>query len=183
LAGDALLPLGFEIISNPENIPDSNTAVALNYELAKAIGYSGMVGGQVLDMLSEKHPLSLETMVRMESLKTGKMFVFSCLAGAILGKADEKEKQALIHYAENFGLAFQITDDILDIIGDEKTVGKTLKKDDKNKKTTYISLYGLEKAQEKAKEYVENSCNALNVFGKKAQVLQDLSNFLLNRTY
>ena len=182
LAGDALIPLAFQIISDPETIPDAEMRCELVQELSKAIGGEGMVAGQVLDLMSDKRPLSYRTMTRMQELKTGKMFMFACMAGAILGRADLKKRKALYEFAKSFGSAFQITDDILDEVGDEKLVGKPLRSDQANKKTTFISLFGMNQARAEAENCVNSACSALSPF-KNAVTLQTLAQFLLIRTY
>ncbi|MCT4575348.1 MAG: polyprenyl synthetase family protein [Alphaproteobacteria bacterium] len=183
LTGDALIPLAYEIISNPSNISDAELRSEIALELSKTIGAKGMVAGQILDLLSEKRSLSFETMKRMEFLKTGKMFIFSCLAGAILGKASKEERKALYNYATKFGIVFQITDDILDVIGDEKLVGKPLRRDEANKKTTFISMYGLEEAQIAVDKLTQEACDELKIFNKDVSLLIELAQYLAGRTH
>ena len=183
LAGDALIPLAFEIISSPESVPDAEIRCDLVKELSKAIGPDGMVAGQFLDLLSERRPLSFRTMNRMQDLKTGKMFIFSCMAGAILGKADNMERKALYEYARNLGAAFQITDDILDVEGDERLVGKPLRRDKVSNKTTFISLYGINQAKSEAEALIERASKSLDIFEEDTTLLKDLAGFLLIRTH
>jgi farnesyl diphosphate synthase len=183
LAGDALIPLAFEVISSPETVPDAETRCDLVQELSKAIGPEGMVAGQFLDLLSERRPLSFRTMNRMQDLKTGRMFIFSCMAGAILGKADNMERKALYEYARNLGAAFQITDDILDVEGDERLVGKPLRRDKVSNKTTFISLYGINQAKSEAEALIERASKSLDIFEEDTTLLKDLAGFLLIRTH
>ncbi len=181
LAGDALIPLAYEIMSNEVNIPDANVRCELIFEFSKAIGGEGMVGGQALDLLGERTQLSFETMRRMQTLKTGKMFEFSCLAGAILGNAKNMERKALYDYAKKLGEVFQITDDLLDAIGEEHIVGKPLRAD--AKKTTFVSLYGVFEAQSESKKLIKEACEDLNVFPEGTELLKEIANYLLNRTH
>lgn len=183
LAGDALIPLAYETISNSRNIPDAEIRCELILELSKTIGGEGMVGGQALDMLSEKRPLSYKTMMRMQELKTGKMFIFSCLSGAILGKASNVERKALYEYAKKLGTVFQITDDILDEVGEEEKVGKPLRRDNVSKKTTFISLYGLGAARAEAVHLIHQACEELNVFEQDTSKLKNLARYLMVRTH
>ena len=147
LAGDALLTMAFEIIATDKNV-DAETKVKIITEMSKAAGAEGMVGGQVIDMQSENKKIDIQTLKQMHAAKTGALFCAAIRSGAILAGADEKQLANLTEYARQFGLAFQITDDILDVVGDEKTIGKPVGSDEKNHKTTYVSLYGMEKARE-----------------------------------
>ena len=144
----------------------------------------GMVGGQMLDLMSEGElELSLTDIVRLQSLKTGRLLVFACEAGAVLGNASFEERQALKTYAADLGLAFQITDDILDIEGSVEKMGKNLRKDVKAGKKTYVSVVGVEAAKKKAKELITHAIEALQPFGEKADLLRDLALFILTRDH
>ena len=185
LAGDGLLTYAFEILSEAQIL--DNKKVLLTNLLAKLAGArQGMIAGQVLDLfandassIEQKEELVRKT----QALKTGCLLKYPCLAGAILGDASQKEKDILVNYANNVGLSFQITDDILDVIGDEKTVGKTLKKDEKQNKLNFVSIYGVEKARRIAQDLIEESIDIIDYFGDKALELKLLSSYILDRKY
>jgi geranylgeranyl diphosphate synthase type II len=150
-------------------------------EVAIAAGPSGMVGGQAIDLLSEGKFPSPEIMSLMHRLKTGALFRTSIRAGGILAGATDSELANLTRFAENFGLAFQITDDILDVTGTEAVLGKPIGSDERNHKATYVTVYSLPAAQKMAQEAVQESLAALAGFGDKAGVLRSLSEYLLIR--
>ena len=131
LAGDALQALAFEVLAHEDTHGDPAVRAALVAELAKAAGAHGMVGGQMLDLLAEKEgaDMSIGAITHLQRLKTGALISFSCMAGAILGKASEPMRAALSAYAHDLGLAFQIVDDLLDIEGTAQELGKTPGKD------------------------------------------------------
>tara|TARA_B100000676_G_C18086137_1_gene855179 strand:- start:2157 stop:3062 length:906 start_codon:yes stop_codon:yes gene_type:complete len=181
LAGDALQVLAFEILSDPKTHPDPNVRVALIKGLAIASGGGGMVGGQMIDLESENCDVDLETISRMQRLKTGALISFSCEAGAILGKASVEEKQALIKYAQDIGLAFQIADDLLDVLGTEEATGKTINKDGEAGKATFVSLLGISQAQKRAQFLIDNAIGQLDMFGNKAANLRAIADFIVDR--
>lgn len=180
LAGDALLTLAFEVMlrqsgATPENI------LQVVREMSVAAGPDGMVGGQALDLESEDKQISMETLRRMHMGKTGALFRAAIRSGAILGGASAIELSALTEYADNFGLAFQITDDVLDVTGDEAVIGKPVGSDEKNHKSTYVTLTSLEKAKALAKETVGDAVKALEPFGPEADFLRELVRYLVDR--
>ena len=179
LAGDALLTMSFEIIATDKNV-DAETKVKIITEMSKAAGAEGMVGGQVIDMQSENKKIDIQTLKQMHAAKTGALFCAAIRSGAILAGADEKQLANLTEYARQFGLAFQITDDILDVVGDEKTIGKPVGSDEKNHKTTYVTLYGMEKAE---KDVVEMSNEALRLIEETGEneFLDELVRRLIHR--
>lgn len=180
LAGDGLLTLAFEtLLSQPDVAPETLARVAR--EVAGAAGPSGMVGGQAIDLGSEGQQPTPETMRMMHRLKTGALFRASLRAGALLAGGTDEEIQGLTDYAEQFGLAFQITDDILDVTGTEAVLGKPVGSDVKNQKATYVSIYGLPEAKRMAQSAVDESIRALERFGGRAWVLRSLSEYLLTR--
>ena len=180
LAGDGLLTMAFEtLLSQPGVTPEIRTRVAL--EVAQAAGPFGMVGGQAIDLDSEGQQPTPEIMTLMHRLKTGALFRASLRAGALLAGGSEEAVQKLTEYAEQFGLAFQITDDILDVTGTEAVLGKPIGSDEKNHKATYVSMYSLSEAQTMAKEAVARSIGALEEFGDQAWVLRSLAEYLLTR--
>ena len=181
LAGDALQAKAFEILADPETSPDGEVRAELTFALAKAAGESGMVGGQMVDLMGEKDQLTLEEIERMQTLKTGALLKFSCVAPAIAAKVDENIIKALTQYAFNLGLMFQITDDILDVEGDSGLVGKTLGKDSKTHKSTFVSVLGLDRAKALAKSLAEKGMDTLSVFGDKADLLKEVLTYILER--
>lgn len=180
LAGDSLLTYAFETMLSQEGV-EPKTLLAVVREVAEAAGPEGMVGGQVIDMESEGKAVSLDTLKQMHRAKTGALFRAAVRAGAILGGATEEELAALTVYAEKFGLAFQITDDVLDVIGSAEAIGKPVGSDIKNNKSTYVTLHSVEIAQQMAKETVADAVDALAMFGERGAVLKDLVEYLLRR--
>ena len=179
LAGDALLTLAFEVITRQE--ADPQTLINVVREIATAAGISGMVGGQAVDIQSEGKKLNLRTLRQMHLAKTGALFRAAIRSGAILAGASEEKLNALTQYSENFGLAFQITDDILDATGDEKTLGKPVGSDKRNKKSTYVTLMAPDEARILADLTVETAIDALKIFGDEADFLRELVEFLIKR--
>ena len=180
LAGDALLTLAFEVMLRQQGV-SAEKLVQVVREISQAAGPDGMGGGQALDLESEGKQISMETMKKIHLGKTGALFRAAIRSGAILGGASEDELQALTVYADNFGLAFQITDDILDVIGDEKVIGKPVGSDEKNHKSTHVTLTSLEEAQRLAQEAVDTAIDALKIFGEEADFLRELVAYLMKR--
>ncbi|WP_295715629.1 polyprenyl synthetase family protein [uncultured Mitsuokella sp.] len=180
LAGDALLTLAFEVLTR-QQYTDAATLLRVVKEISTAAGMNGMVGGQAIDLESEGKHIDMETLRRMHMGKTGALFRAALRSGAILAGADEKKLAALTDYAEKFGLAFQITDDILDVVGDEKLIGKPVGSDVRNEKSTYVTLTSLEEAQKLAKETVDGAVAALQDFGPEADFLRQLVRYMLER--
>ncbi|SFA78669.1 geranylgeranyl diphosphate synthase, type II [Selenomonas ruminantium] len=180
LAGDALLTLAFEVMLRQQGV-SADTLVRVVREISTAAGPDGMVGGQALDMESEDKQISMETMKNIHLGKTGALFRAAIRSGAILGGASEEALAALTVYADNFGLAFQITDDILDVIGDESVIGKPVGSDEKNHKSTYVTLTSLEEAQKLAQDAVDTAIDALKIFGGEADFLRELVAYLVKR--
>ena len=180
LAGDALLTLAFEVILRQKDVPPEILLKVL-HEISFAAGMSGMVGGQAIDLRSEGIKIDLSTLKLMHTGKTGALFKAAIRSGAILAQASEKKLLALTNYAENFGLAFQITDDILDVTGDAKILGKPTGSDAKKMKSTYVSLTSLDEAKNLAQEAVDEALNALKTFGAEANFLRELVQYLITR--
>ena len=185
LAGDGLLTYSFEILSK-SSIDDKKKVILIS-ELANLAGAKdGMIAGQVLDLFVEKNNIydNKEDIIRhTQALKTGCLLKYPCIAGCILGNANLEERGILEKYAQNIGLAFQISDDILDIIGDEKLVGKTLKKDIKQNKLNFVSIYGVDKAKEIAIELIDEANCLLEYFGNNSMYLKLLSRYILERNH
>jgi len=180
LAGDGLLTLAFETLLSQPDAPPA-TLNRLAREVAAAAGPSGMVGGQAIDLLSAGKLPTPDTMALMHRLKTGALFRASIRAGALLAEANEAELDSLTCFAENFGLAFQITDDILDVTGTTAVLGKPVGSDERNQKATYVTVYSLPEAQKMAQQAVAEAVAALERFGDRAWVLRSLSEYLLTR--
>lgn len=178
LAGDNLLNGAYEIMLE-ESIKGPEYAKA-GFTMARAAGGYGMIGGQVLDI---KEGVKTEEELRlMVSLKTGRLFYAACMAGAILGGADEEQLKKVESYAENLGLAFQIADDILDVTGDFEKLGKPINSDEENEKYTFVSVYGLEKAKEKVYELTDIAVKAVaDIEG--SELVADIANSLRDREY
>lgn len=185
LAGDGLQTLAFEVLADEKTHIDAKIRCKLISYLANSAGaFTGMIAGQTLDIFAETYPNELcdEKMVKdIEKMKTGRLIKFACEAGAILGNANDKEFIALCEYASKIGQAFQIADDILDAIGDEKKVGKTLNKDDK--KVTFVSIYGIDKAKKIAKDLIEQAKEDISIFEDKANNLKLLADYMIDRDY
>ncbi len=181
LAGDALLTLAFEILSENETHEDPRVRCELIRTLAKASGGHGMVGGQMLDLIAEDEEFGLGTISRMQRMKTGKLMAFACESGAILGKASEPHKRALCNYAHDLGLAFQVTDDILDVEADPQDTGKDTGKDEQAGKATFVSAMGKEQAKERAEMLVNQAIRHLRIFEGREKMLVNLAEYVLER--
>jgi len=183
LAGDALQALAFEVLAHEDTHGDPAVRAALVTELARASGAHGMVGGQMLDLLSERQgaETSIGAIIRLQRLKTGALISFSCTAGAILGKASEPPRAALSAYAHDLGLAFQIVDDLLDVEGSEAELGKTPGKDVAAGKATFVSVLGLERARSQAGVLARQAAAHLEPFGEAADLLRQAANFVVAR--
>jgi farnesyl diphosphate synthase len=181
LAGDGLLTQAFEVLADDATHSDSAVRCLLVSALARAAGPAGMVGGQMLDLWAEEHRLDIPEITRLQRMKTGALISFSAEAGAILGKAPPQARQALYAYARELGLAFQIADDLLDVEGDEKEVGKRTNKDAAAGKATFVSLLGIERAREQATLLANQAAAHLDVFEDKADLLKDLARFVVER--
>ena len=179
LVGDAFQSLAFEILSDKKTHPNANVRCNLINELSKASGANGMVGGQMLDLDAEKKKLNLSEILMLQKLKTGELFRFSCVAGPIL--SEQKNLKHFEKFANNLGLAFQIKDDLLDIEGNEKLMGKKTKKDLSRGKETLISFLGKEDAKKKSEDLIHNSKQILKSYGKRANTIIDLTNFVISR--
>jgi farnesyl diphosphate synthase len=181
LAGDSLLTMAFEIISAPETHADPAIRAELLHLLAKASGWQGMALGQALDLSAEQRPFSPEETVAMQALKTGALFRFACEAGAVLGQADARGRDALKHYANAFGQAFQLADDLLDAEGDAGAMGKAASKDADRGKATLVALLGLEGAKARLDGLVAEAEVALKPFGENAARLIEAARFVAER--
>lgn len=180
LAGDALQSLAFEVLTREKNATDAQKMLVVK-EVSHAIGMCGMVGGQALDLDAEGKQIDLKTLRKMHLGKTGALFTTAIRSGAILANANQKQLDSLTTFAKYYGLAFQITDDILDITGDESELGKPIGSDLRNLKSTYVTLTSLSEAKKLAKEASENAIEALESFGAEADFLRELAKFQVER--
>lgn len=182
LAGDALLTLAFQLLAeNKAGRPEDTLKVIR--EAALGAGTKGLIGGQVVDIFSTGEEVDEVTLEYIHRNKTGALYRISVRTGAILAGARQDQLEALSRYAEHLGLAFQIKDDILDLVGEEKIIGKPVGSDLKNKKATYPALFGLENSREKASREYARALSAISGFGKEADFLRSLVNFVINRDY
>jgi geranylgeranyl diphosphate synthase type II len=180
LAGDALLTLAFEVLAREIDPPAM--ALKLIGRLAHEAGPSGMIGGQLVDLKSEKTEFDQSTLEYIHTNKTAKMFRCAAAMGAICGGANKKQYENLSDYGLKIGLSFQIADDILDVTASSEQLGKTAGKDVIAVKCTYPAVVGMTKAQELQKKLTDEAVAALKPFGKKADTLQQLAFSLLERT-
>ena len=182
LAGDALLTLAFETACSPSagSVP-AVRALAASWELARAAGVNGMVGGQQIDLVSEGRAVPLEVLQKMDACKTGALIRAAAAMGCILGGGTEDQRRSADEYASSLGLAFQIVDDILDVTGTEEQLGKPVHSDQEHDKSTYVALLGLEEAQREASRLTQRAVAALEIFGTEADSLRALAVRLADR--
>jgi farnesyl diphosphate synthase len=181
LAGDGLLTYAFEILADADTHEDPRVRIELVASLARSAGPHGMVGGQMLDLIGEKASFDLGTISRMQRMKTGKLMAFACEAGAIMGKASEQQRKALSNYAFDLGLAFQVTDDILDVESDSVQLGKPANQDEKAGKSTFVSTMGKEQARSRAEMLATQAKRHLHIFEGRANMLELLADYVLER--
>lgn len=188
LAGDGLLTFAFDILSRPETHAEVDVRLKLVLALARAAGLGGMVGGQMLDLAAEGRfdssppELGENDVKTLQAMKTGALLRFACVAGAILGKADQSRHAALERYGSALGEAFQIADDLLDLEGDAATVGKATGKDAAAHKATLVRVLGPAAAKRRLENLVAEAQAALSVFGSDADVLRAAARFVATRT-
>ncbi len=183
LAGDALLTLAFKILANRETHQDAHIRLRLLERLADNAGPLGMVGGQMIDMLEDDSPRDLNTITRMQRLKTGALISYSVEAGAIIGGANDVERQALHGFAHDLGLAYQISDDLLDATGDEADVGKPLRTDETAGKANFVTLLGVDQARERVRLLAAQAKEHLAIFRNRANILLQSVDFVLDRKH
>lgn len=185
LTGDALQALAFEILANDPSIKaKAKSRLKMIDVLAKASGSQGMVGGQAIDLESVGTRLTLPELENMHIHKTGALIRASVTLATLADEnIDSKHAKKLDDYAKCIGLSFQVKDDILDEESDTATLGKTQGKDKDNDKPTYPALLGLAGAKLKAQELHEKALESLSVFGKEADLLRDLSLYIISRTH
>lgn len=185
LAGDALLTIAFEILADARTHPSADVRCALIGRLAEASGHSGMIGGQIIDMLApsfiKEGSFGVEDVIDLQRRKTGQLFEFSCEAGPILGQTDAEARARLKAYAEDMGVVFQITDDLLDVTSTAEKTGKAVGKDADMGKQTLVTLLGVEGARGEAERRARRAVVALGPYAARSPELSALPFFLLDR--
>ena len=150
---------------------------------AHCVGQSGMVGGQAIDIDESKDDLNVKELIEMYKLKTSNLISFSCQAGGIASGADCNKINALKEFGDNIGIAFQISDDILDVIGDEEVIGKRVGSDLKNNKKTFLNFFNIDESRREIKKYCDLSISSLKIFGPVPETLLGLVNFIREREF
>jgi len=184
LAGDALLTEAFHLATRPDlmkQVPPARRIRAL-WHLARAAGSLGMVGGQTVDILTQGKRVDADTLEYIHSHKTGALISASLAVGAVLGGATPGRYRKLLATGEKLGLAFQIIDDLLDEEGDEKKLGKAVRKDQARGKATYPGVHGIAASRRKAQELIEEALGHLKSFDRRADPLREIAFFFLRRT-
>lgn len=183
LAGDSLLTMAFETMLSPDCIASvgAQKAAAAAGILARASGAYGMAGGQMIDLQSEEKQIPAETLIQMDECKTGALILAAAKMGCVLAGTGEQELHAAEKYAKSVGLAFQVQDDILDVTGDQSTLGKPVGSDTEKAKSTYVSTLGMEKAKKLVAELTDAAVSALECFGARGEYLQKLALSLAER--
>jgi geranylgeranyl diphosphate synthase type II len=183
LAGDALLTLAFQVLSSVQSTQENQAYGWLRviHIISNAAGYRGMIRGQMLDMAAEGQHLTVDELKSMHALKTGALIEASLLCGALLADARKGQMDILKTYARNIGLAFQVTDDILNVEGNPKLMGKAVGTDKLRAKSTYPAILGIERSRQFAKNLVHEALQALEAFDKKADALRALATYIIDR--
>ncbi len=185
LAGDGLLNTAFELLADWVAQTDHGVGIHARIKviqtIARAAGCRGMIEGQARDLDFEGRTIELEDLEAMHRLKTGAMIRASVVSGAIIGGADRQQLQCLDTYSLNIGLAFQVVDDILNVVGDPAVLGKAVGTDSRRCKNTYPALLGLEAARQKASQLVDRAVDALGIFGNEADPLRAIACYVLER--
>ena len=185
LLGDGLQSLAFEIITNNELTLDDRTKVNICNKLAEAIGFKGMVAGQMMDLMSEgrydKFIPDKKFIIQTQRLKTGALIDFSLQAGGIIGGAKKSELEILSGFGKRIGLAFQIVDDILDATSNEENLGKTTDLDSKQGKVNFVTLLGLEKSRKNVKDLIIQAKSELDKFSVNTENLMKIAEFVETR--
>ena len=177
LAGDALQTLAFAVLADPATDADAAVRLTLISGLATASGAGGMAGGQMLDIVTEKQRLIAEEIRHMQAMKTGALFRYACEAGALLGRASAEKRERLTAFGAEFGLVFQLADDLIDAEGATETAGKATAKDAGRGKATLVGLDGAAAARRELRAAVERAVEILAPFGAHGSVLADAARF------
>jgi len=183
LAGDALLTFAFELASRPIQGVAPETVLLAVRQLAQDAGIFGMVGGQMMDLLAENRTVDMKELRGIHRLKTGALIRCACESGARLGGGSDGQIESLKNYGAAIGLAFQITDDLLDVTGDSRVMGKATGKDQINAKSTYPSLMGLDAARRLAEDQIDLALSHLDALPPSADPLRALARYITERTH
>ncbi len=185
LAGDALLALSFEILCHPDTHFEATVRSELAFRMAKAAGARGMVGGQMIDMLteaqSETGEVDVALLSRMQRMKTGALITYAAEVGPLMGRVGGSADSAIAAFAHDLGLAYQIVDDLLDVRGDEVRLGKSAQKDLARGKANFVTVMGEEGAESQARLLAAQAKQHLDVFGRSADILRQAVDFVLTR--
>ena len=181
LAGDALLTLAFEILADPATHPSAEVRCQLISLLARAGGSEGMIGGQMMDIDAPGRSHTADEVILLQRMKTGALFEFSCEAGAVLGGRGTEDRERLRGYARDFGLAFQITDDLIDVKSSAEAAGKQVGKDEAQGKATLVSIHGVDGAEREALALAARAAEAVAGYGAAAEPLTVLPYYLIGR--
>lgn len=183
LAGDGLLNMAFEVLSDPRRTKavSAKRLLSIIREISTASGVFGMVGGQVVDMESEGKDVDFPTLEYIHTHKTGALLRASVRVGALYAGAGKRQYAALSRYGELVGLAFQIADDILDLTGTQEEIGKDVGSDLKKGKKTFPAFYGLEESRRRAHEVADKAVHSLREFDRKADPLRELAKYIVQR--
>ena len=182
LAGDALQSWGFELISNPKNFKNRDKISKLVFELSKAIGFCGMVGGQQGDIDFTHNDLSEDNILWIQQKKTGSLLECCGTLSSIICNAKDDQIKKLQNFSRNLGLAFQIKDDLLDLNSNSKELGKPVHQDQSNETPNFVNYYGEEKSIQKMNDSLEKSIESLNIFGNHAKNLVLLADYIVKRS-
>jgi len=183
LAGDGLLTLVFQLLSaiDLDGDTDAATLLSIIHRISRAAGYRGMVGGQMRDVLAEDARLSPAELEEIHLLKTGALIEAAVYSGALLGGGNGREIEQLASYARCVGLAFQVTDDILNVVGDSERMGKAIGTDDDRDKNTYPSVMGLDRSKVFARDLVNDALKALHGFDSRSDPLRAIASYIIER--
>lgn len=183
LAGDSLHAFAFEVLADTATSPDPFTQIELVRTLGHASGAQGMAGGQMMDLVAETSEFDLQTVTRLQQLKTGALLGAAVEMGAILGRVQPEARTHLRGYARDIGLAFQIADDLIDHEGDATVAGKAVGKDAEAGKETFVSLLGPDRARDQARMLVEQAISHLAQHGKEADLLRSVARYIIARDH
>ena len=183
LAGDALLTLAFDILADPATHDDATIRAALVLSLARAAGIGGMAGGQMLDLAAEGRRLSEAEITAMQAMKTGALIRHACEAGAILGRAGDAERKAVLAFGGKIGKAFQLADDLLDLTASAEKLGKETAKDMDRGKATLVGLHGIDNSRALADKLLAEALDELAPFGERARFLGAAAQFIVGRDH
>ena len=181
LAGDALQAAAFEILAHPDTHQRGSVRSRLVERLARASGPYGMVGGQMIDIRAETEQFDISVVTRMHRMKTGALINYAVEIGTILREVEDHIRRALEGFAHDLGLAYQITDDLLDATGDQAEMGKAAGKDAGQGKATFVTILGVEGARDRSRHLAAQAKDHLEPFGARAEVLREAVDFILDR--